>query len=222
MIEKFNLTEQELQQNYQEFIDFVSNVFSGERKENLLKMYSTDDGCLGISLCSSPASLNENYHLSYPGGYLQHIMNVVKTSFAVKKLFQISECNIDFTDEEMVFAALHHDLGKLGDSEFGDNYVPQDEEWKAKKGEVYKINPSLPFMDVSDRAVYTLQKYGVKYTWKEFLGIKLADGMYNQPNDRYLKQFNLDFILKTNLPKVIHLADYISCCGEKDRWKNQN
>ena len=59
MIEKFNLNEEELQQNYQEFIDFVSNTFSGERKDNLLNMYSTDDGCLGIALCSAPASSNE-------------------------------------------------------------------------------------------------------------------------------------------------------------------
>ena len=217
MIEKQNLSDNEIQQNYEEFISFVTTTFKGDRKNKLLKMYAENE--LGLELSIAPASMCEHYHLCHPGGYIQHIMNVIKMSFASKKMFELGGANIDFTDEEMVFSAMHHDLGKLGDpADFGGYYVPQDESWKEKKGEFYKMNPNIPYMEVSDRTVFILQKYGVLYNWKEFLGMKLADGMYNESAEKYLKQFNQNLYLKTNLPRVIHTADYIACRGEYDKW----
>jgi hypothetical protein len=214
MIEKPNLNESEIQANYDEFIDFISKTFKGERKKALLKMYSDDE--LGQSAAMSPASTNEHFHLCHPGGYLQHIMHVVKNTFGVKKLYELNGGTVDWTDEEMVFAAVHHDLGKLGDPEHGEYYVVQDESWKEKRGDKYKLNKNLPYMEVTDRAVYLLQKYDVKYTYKEYLGIKLADGIYNEANKKYLVQFNPDLFLKTDMPRIIHLADYLACFAERN------
>ncbi len=217
MINKQSLTESEIQENYNEFIEFIKENFKGARKSQLLKMYAED--ALGQEASVSPASMCEHFHLCHPGGYLQHIMNVIKMSFASKKLFELAGANIDFTDDELIFSAMHHDLGKLGDPDLGSYYVSQDENWKEKKGEFYKMNPTLPYMEVSDRTVFILQKYGVAYDWKEFLGMKLADGMYNETAAKYLKQFNQDLYLKTNLPRVVHTADYAACRGEFDSWK---
>ena len=218
MIDKTNLTDADIQENYKEFLTFVGDTFTGKRKEKLLKMYSDTDTSLGLPLATAPASMCEHFHLCHPGGYLQHIMNVIKMSFASKKLFEIAGANIDFTDEQMVFAAMHHDLGKLGDPEFGEYYAPQDQDWKYKKGEFYKMNPNLPYMEVTDRAVFLLQKYGVTYDWKEYLSIKLSDGLFDETNEKYLKQYNSDLFLKTNLPRIIHTADYTACRAEYDRW----
>ena len=217
MIDKPNLSESEIQQNYEEFIGFVTSTFKGDRKTKLLKMYSEDE--LGLELSVAPAAMCEHYHLCHPGGYLQHIMNVIKMSFASKKLFELAGANIDFTDEQMIFAAMHHDLGKCGDpAEFGGYYVPQDQDWKYKKGEFYKMNGNLPYMEVTDRTIFLLQKYGITYDWKEFLGFKLADGLFHEENGKYLKQFNQELYLKTNLPRIIHCADYAACRGEYDKW----
>lgn len=215
MIDKFELNETEIQQNFDEFIDLIKKSFKGERREKLLHMYSENE--LGTEAAVAPASMMERWHLAHPGGYLQHIMHVVKNSFGIKKLWTVAGANIDFTDEEMVFSALHHDLGKLGD-ETGTYYKPQDQDWLFKKGEVYKMNPDIQYMDVTDRAVYSLQRYSIQYNWKEFLGIKLADGMYNEATEKYLKSFRPELRLKTNLPIVIHLADYTSCRAEYDAW----
>ena len=218
MIEKPNLSENEIQENYKEFIKFIEDAFEGERKEKLLIMYNDNE--LGLELSTSPASMCEHWHLCYPGGYLQHVMHVVKLSFAAKKMFEIAGANIDFTDEQMIFSAMHHDLGKLGDpKEFGGYYVPQDQNWKSKKGEIYKMNSNLPYMEVTDRAIFLLQKYGVRYDWKEYLGIKLADGLFNEATAKYLIQYNPEMYLKTNLPRVIHIADYTACRAEFDSWK---
>lgn len=211
----FDLNDKQIQENFDEFIAFIEKTFIGERKERMLHMYSENE--LGTEAAVAPASMMESWHLAHPGGYLQHIMNVVKNSFGAKKLWGFAGANIDFTDEEMVFCALHHDLGKLGD-DTGSYYKPQDQDWLRKKGEVYRMNPNIQYMEVTDRAVYNLQRYGIKYGWKEYLGMKLADGMYNEAAEKYLKVFRPELRLKTNLPLVIHLADYISCRAEQDSW----
>ncbi len=218
MIETAKLSDAQIEGNYQEFLKFISDTFKGERKERLLNMYSDSESSLGLPLATAPASMCEHYHLCHPGGYIQHIMNVIKMSFASKKLYELAGAHIDFTDEQMVFAAMHHDLGKLGDPEFGEYYAPQDQDWKYKKGEFYKMNPNLPYMEVTDRAVFLLQKFGVTYDWVEYLGIKLADGLFNEATSKYLMQYNPDLYLRTNLPRVIHTADYTACRAEYDQW----
>ena len=213
MIEKLNLTDKDIIANYQEFLAFITSTFTGERQEKLLAMYA--DEAMGQELATAPASLSEHFHYAFPGGYLLHVMRVVKCAFGVKKLFTAMGAKIDFTDEELVFAALHHDLGKLGDHT-GTYYVLQTNDWKAKQGEPYQMNPNVQYMEVTDRAVYVLQHYGVKFTWKEMLGIRLADGMYKESTKTYLVGFRPELFLKTNLPRVIHVADYIACRGEYD------
>jgi hypothetical protein len=171
----------------------------------------------------APASAKEHYHNAYPGGYMDHIMNVLTTSFGVKKLYEARGGTIDFEDEELAFATIHHDLGKLGDKQQGEYYLIQESEWHRKnKGEIYKFNSELQYMDVTDRALFILQQYGIVCTWKETLAIKLSDGLYHEANKSYLMSYNPDHELKTNLPRIVHVADYISCRCEYDMWKLQN
>lgn len=215
-----NLTETELLENYNEFIDFLKDNFKGERLEKLLFMYSENE--LGFRAATSPASSKLNFHLAHTGGYLQHIMNVVRASKGYEKLYLHMGGEIDYTEEERVFAAVHHDLGKLGD-ETGEYYVKQTSEWHLKKrGEVYTQNPRLQYMDVTDRTLYLLQKYGITYTWKEMLGMKLSNGPFNKSTESYYTGFNPVHALKTNLPKIIHGGDYIACGTEYDSWRKEN
>lgn len=224
IINKSQLSESEIEQNYNEFIKFIESFYKGDRKDKLLKLYSEDH--FGLKICTAPASPFLHFHLAQVGGYIIHITNVIKASFGAKKLYQTMGGTIDFTDEEMVFSAMHHDLGKLGmpPSDGGeDYYLFNDSDWHIKnRGEVYKLNDKLQYMDVTDRALYILQQYEIKTTWKEILGIKLADGMYNEAAAKYLKVMHKGQVLKTSLPYVIHTADYISCKSEYDTWKREN
>lgn len=214
-------TEKQLADNYEKFIKQLSTYFSGERLAKLQHLYSEDE--FGYRLIMAPASAREHFHNAYPGGYLDHINNVLTTCFGVKKLYEVRGGTIDFTDEELAFAAIHHDLGKLGDKEQGEYYLPQDSDWHRKnKGEIYKFNPSLQYMDVTDRALFILQQYQIPCTWKETLAIKLSDGLYHEANTSYLKSYNPEHELKTNLPRIVHIGDYISCRCEWDQWKIQN
>ena len=170
-------TEQELKVNYDKFIAIIKKYFTGERLEKLIHMYSETE--LGGNLIVSPASGNLNYHNAYTGGYIDHIFNVCKNALKMKKTFEEAGGICDFTEEELIFVALHHDLGKLGTKDEL-HYAPNDSEWHIKnKGEVYTRNNKNSFMAITDRTLYTLSLYGVVISENEYFGIKLTDGLYD-------------------------------------------
>ena len=107
-----NYSAEDLQKNYDKFIEALSKVFSGERLEKLKFMYSQEE--LGTELVLAPASGKEHYHSAYVGGYLDHVMNVARNAYKMKKLYEEGGIKVDFTDEELFFAAFHLDLCILG------------------------------------------------------------------------------------------------------------
>lgn len=210
-------SEIELKKNYEKFIQIVKKYFTGERLERLLHMYSESE--LGVNLTISPASGNTHYHNCYPGGYVDHIFNVCKNGLKVKQMFIDMGGTIDFTDEELIFTALHHDLGKLG-TKGNIHYIPNDSDWHVKnRGDLYKKNPDNVYMTLTDRTFFTLQHYGIGISEKEYFGIKLTDGMYDEENIKYLKVFDNTKIIRSELPHIMHWADHMSTVIE---YQNRN
>lgn len=215
-----NYTEKQLKENYDKFISFVKKAFAKQpdRLEKLLKMYSEEE--LGMELTMAPASGKVHFHSAYVGGYIDHIMNVCKNAMGMMKQYKDNGGTIDFEVEELLFAALHHDLGKLGDPS-GPYYIEQDSDWHRKnQGSIFKLNPDINYMDVTHRALWLLQKYGIEFTQKEMLGIMLADGLYNESNKKYFISYDENFQLKTELPYIIHWADHMSCRIENSEYRN--
>lgn len=212
MIQK-KKTAEELKANYDKFIAIIKKYFTGERLEKLLHMYSEDE--LGMNLTISPASGRLLYHNCYDGGYIDHIFNVTKNALKVKELFASQGGTIDFTDEELIFAALHHDLGKLGIK--GQlHYLPNTNKWEIEnRMDYYKRNDEIPFMSLTDRTFFTLQHYGISYNENEYFGIKLTDGLYDEDNEKYLKTFNVKNTLRSTIQYVLHWADFMSTIVER-------
>ena len=84
---------------------------------------------------------------------------------------------------------------------------------------MFTHNPKLQYFDLTDRAFWLLNQYGISYTQKEQLGIHMADGLYNEATKKYWISYNEDFQLKTNLPMIIHWADHMSTTIENSQWK---
>ena len=212
------LSAEQIQDNWKKLIDTIEGFISDDRKENLLKMYED----FKERMMFAPASAKGDYHNAMPGGYVEHILHIIQFSLQLKKVWEDNGAEINFTDEELVFAAMHHDLGKVGDLEH-DYYIPQDSDWHRKnQGAIYKHNPQLQYMKVPDRGLWLLQHYGVKVSDKEYLGIKLADGLYDDCNTAYLKSYNPDFNLRTNLCYIIHQADMMATHIEYDEWQRND
>ena len=50
----------------------------------------------------------------------------------------------------------------------------------------------------------------LKYNEKEYFGIKLTDGMYDEDNQKYLKVFDPKKRMKYNVANIMHWADHMS------------
>lgn len=211
-------TAEQLQDNYNTFIETLTKVFSGERLKKLLHMYSETE--LGTELAMAPASGKAHFHNAYVGGYIDHVLNVVRNSNFMLSIFkQGFDGELGFTPEELFFSAFHHDLGKLGDGK-NPYYLPETSDWHRKnQNSRFKITDKIVHMDVTDRALFLLQQYGIEYSENEMIGIKLADGMYNEAAVPYLKTYNPGQSLKNVLPNLVHWADHMSCRQEYVNWK---
>jgi hypothetical protein len=208
-------SDEKLEQNYNSFLSAIQQTFTGERLEKLVHMYSMEE--LGPNLMLSPASGNKSYHNAYEGGYIDHVMNVVKNSLRMMKLYQEVGGVVDFTQEELLFAAFHHDLGKLG-TKGNPHYVPNDSDWHIKnRGEYYKMNPDNVYMGITDRTFFTLNEYGIKYNEKEYFGIKLTDGIFDDDNIKYFKVYDPSRYLKSNIQYILHWSDWMSTTIERDQ-----
>ena len=82
--------------------------------------------------------------------------------------------NLNFTTEEVIFAALHHDLGKVGDME-NDYYIPQESEWHRKnRGEIFTHNGALQYMTVTDRAIFLLNQFQIFHHLPQLHLVKIS------------------------------------------------
>lgn len=211
------LTAEQIVQNWDDLIKFIENNFEGERKDKLIAMY-TD---LEERMSMAPASSVNHYHNAFEGGYVDHVLRVIKCAQQVYNLWQDMGADMSgYTQEELLFVALNHDIGKMGfPGNGGEIYQPNDSEWHIKnQGKVYKINPNNPFSLVNDLSIWLLQHYGITITWNEMLGIKLTDGLYDDSNKPYFISRTADSKLKTNLGYVMHQADSMAARIEYEMW----
>ena len=208
------LTEQQITSNWDKLRGIINDTFSGERLEKQNKMYDYFEDRMEVA----PASGRAHFHNAMVGGYVEHILHIVKFSQELRDMWEKNGATINFTNEELVFAALHHDLGKVGDLEF-DYYIPQESDWHRKnKGEIYMHNPDLDYMTVTDRALFILQHFGIKMSKLEYIGLKLTDGMYEEANKTYYVQYFPQNVLRSNIAYILHQADMMATHIEYDKW----
>ena len=175
------LSVQQIEHNWKKLRDIIQNTFDGDRLINLNKMYDYFED----RMCMAPASGKEHYHYAHVGGYVEHVLHIIDYAQQIKGTWEKNGATIDFTDEELIFAAMHHDLGKVGDLD-EDYYIPQDSEWHRKnQGSIFKHNPKLQYMSVTDRSLFLLQHFGIPMSEWEYIGLRLTDGMYEDANKTY-------------------------------------
>lgn len=208
------LSAEQIQQNYEIFIGYIEEYVSSPRKEKLIAYYESIQEILALA----PASSRESNHNSMPGGYVDHVNRVVKAALDLHALWSnYGDSASTYTVEELVFAAINHDLGKLG---IGNKpgYLPNDNDWQIKnQGAIYKINHELTFSTIPDRSLFILQSIGIQLTENEYIGIKIHDGMYDDANKAYLVSYQPESKLRTTLPIILHQADMLAYRVEWER-----
>lgn len=198
----------------QRLYDIMKDAF-GEDSERYIKLVKMYDA-YGDRLIEAPASGKVHYHNAYIGGYIDHILHVHDAAIDFARVLKKRGGWVDFTKAELVMAALHHDLWKLGLPDGPAYYEVETSDWHRKnQGSMFKHGTELPFFKVTDGAAFLLQKFGIELTYNEYIAIKLSDGLYEDSNKGYLMNFG-KFPIHTNLGYVIHWADHMSTVCERD------
>ena len=202
-----SLTAEQIQDNWIEFNNNIETYITGDRKQHLLDFYKKYEDRIILM----PAAHKKEYHSAFPGGYVDHVNRVVKAALSMNKVWAEFGCDMStFTTEELVFSAINHDLGKMGD-ENNASYIPQTDQWrKDKLGEDYMFNKQVAFASVPDRGLFLLQQHDIKYTFNEMLAIQTHDGLYDAANEKYLKAFMPEAKPRTSLPFILHQADMMA------------
>ena len=211
------LQAEQIQKNWEKHLKIVNHYIKNEngRRDDVLNMLDH----MQETMVMAPASGKKWHHNAFPGGYIDHVNRVVEYAIKQMKLYQEMGGSVDFTEEELVFAALFHDLGKMGDGD-KPNYMPQTDKWRQDKlQEMYSYNGDLDFMLIPDRSLFILQKFDIKVNQKEWLGIRLHDGVFDDANKAYFFSHQESSRQKTSIVSILHSADFLASKVEYDIWK---
>ena len=207
------LSAEQIQKNWNEFLSYIDEYISEPRKTNLKNFYEK----YAERIMLMPASHKKEYHNAFPGGYVEHVNRVIQAALKFDQVWTEFGVNKNYTTEELIFSAMNHDLGKMGDEE-NESYIPQTDQWRKEKlGEDYKFNDKLEFMSVPDRGLYLLTQHGISYTKNEMLAIKLHDGLYDDANKPYLMSWMPETKPRTSLIHIVHQADLMAARIEFER-----
>ena len=212
------LEAEKIKENWEKYRAIV-NVNFPTRKDALNRMY--DD--FEERMVFMPASSIAHFHNAFAGGYVDHILRVIDCATTLYETWSNMGSDMSgYTMEELVFAAMHHDLGKVGfPGEGNEVYQVETSDWHRKnQNKMYRHNENIPFAMVPDLSIWLLQEYGVKLSWNEYQAIKIHDGMYDEANKPYFVARSAQAKLKTNLPVILHHADHMAAQIEYERWKN--
>jgi hypothetical protein len=206
-----NLTAEQIQENWEVFLGYIDTYISSPRKEALRSFYLKNQERLILM----PASPSTKFHNCFPGGYIEHVNRVMEASLELYKVWERFGCDTStFTTEELIFAAMNHDLGKIGDSE-KDLYIPSQDEWRKKNlGEVYTFNNEVSFMTIPDRSLFLLQEAGIKVSINEMIAIRTHDGLYDDCNKPYLISRMPESRPKSAMLFILHQADHLASVVE--------
>jgi hypothetical protein len=185
-----------------------------EDEDNRAAFHSFLDS-MGERLFSSPASPSVNYaaaHNCMPCGLAEHSIRVYKY---FRKLVHEQMDDIGFdhdvTEDDIMIAALFHDMGKIGDPE-NPYYADQDSDWHKDRGMFYTMNQDIDYMRVQHRSLYLLQHFGFTLPLHVFKAVMLHDGMHDETNKPYSMKEGMFAVL-------LNQADILAAMKEQKRYE---
>lgn len=197
------LTNEQILANFNRFEQLCSKL-SEDKQQGIREML--DD--LGTRLAVAPASSRKHFHAAWPGGLVDHSLRVAEYALKLRKSVPLFE---NLAVESVLFAALFHDIGKVGQpgKDGQDYYVVQTSDWHRKNlGEYYNTNPDIQWMENVDHSMHILIHYGIKTTEDEYLAVRLNDGPVVDANKKYAMR-------EPKLALLIQVADRLASEEEK-------
>lgn len=183
-----------IEKNFKILQNLISKNVNDGKKNELAKL--TD--YLKDRLSVAPASTNTKYVNAYPGGLVQHSLNVTKNMWKMMESLKLDSVS----KENVVVVGLFHDLGKVGtDSE--PYYLENESDWHRKNGMLYSINPELSDSSVPQRSLWWLNLFNVPLDQQE---VSAICGM-----DQVSQTFGHQFYTASDLSMLLQSAVRFAC-----------
>ena len=204
-----------IKSNFDKLNKMVEDTFEGDNLQNIKNLFNHFED----RMIEAPASGRPNYHNCFPGGWIDHTLRVIETSLKIREHFVDLGVVVTATKEDVILAAMFHDLGKLGD--LNDSYYKiQTDDWRRKKlNEFYTYNPEMENLNVTDRSLWLLQHFNIKVSTEVWKAIKMSDGMFDAGNERYYR-YSSDS--NNILHYIVHFGDWMSTVAEKQHYIQGN
>lgn len=149
------------------FIEIYKTKITREGSEKLLE-YLLSPSC---DFFEAPASTR--YHGSYPGGLLEHSLNVYECLCDYVSRSRCKELyGMNYTEETLAISALLHDICKTNFYKLGTRNVKEDGVWKSVPS--YSIEDKLPYGH-GEKSVYIISGY-MRLTRDEAFAIRYHMG----------------------------------------------
>ena len=161
--------------NEERFISIFREKIHREGADRLLDFLCSDNS----DFFTAPASTR--YHGSYPGGLLEHSLNVYDCLHDYMSRPRVREIyGLDYTEESIAIVALLHDLCKVNFYVESTRNVKENGVWKSVP--YYTIDDQLPYGH-GEKSVYIASGY-MRLTRDEAFAIRYHMGFSkDDPND---------------------------------------
>ena len=206
---------EQIKHNWDKLNKIVEDNFEGDNLQNIKNLFTHFED----RMIDAPASGRPNYHNCFMGGWIDHTIRVIETALKMREHFVDLGVDVITKKEDVILAAMFHDLGKLGDL---DNayYTYQTDDWRRNKlNEWYTYNPDMENLSVTDRALWLLQHFDIKVSTEVWKAIKMSDGMFDQGNEGYYRTSSDS---RNILHYIVHFADWMSTVAEKQHYIQGN
>lgn len=200
------LSNQEIEQNKQTFLELINSIERPFDKEKLIKWLNSSDFFL------APASTK--YHCSFAGGLCQHSLNVYYSLDALCNTFateldENGNPKCKYSKDSIIICGLLHDISKANFYEKYNRNVKNEQTGKWEQVEDYRVK------DADSRFIYGNHEETAEFMLRTFLPLEVEESiaiLYHMGGTGYdSSQTDLSVIYrKYNLPCLLHLADLAS------------
>jgi len=206
---------------YEELVSYIEQFLVEEKARKVLALMKKYEN----EILVAPASTRTTFHGAFPGGWLVHVVSVIRFSLETLAVWESMGIKLDFTKEDVVYTSALHCFGKLGlenepyyimHPKFSQNFRNRHKKGKAYwETMLYTVNENLPYMKVPELSLHILQKEGIELSLDHHLAIKLSEGIFDENNKIYFA----NTFSSAGMPKLVMLlvmANWMSITFEKE------
>lgn len=156
----------------------------------------------------APASTKPSYHGCYPGGLLQHTLNVMTVACDLWQVCNKRLKNVNCTKESVLFCAALHDVCKIN------TYKPCS--WKGHEKEYVVVDENYPLVGHGEKSLVKALQLGIDLNNDEMEAIRWHMGWFDSGAREYPSTYNFNTASKKPLVKIIQTADMLACLMDQE------